>query len=139
MSPSTHIHYGSNNSTETTTHATSNSYYVIQSNFATTIKDLLTKSDYKFKESLKETIAYQDAKSDKKLEKDTDLVIPYLRGFHQFSLKLDDQDKKTSSFTSPYIERPKKMRANDKLSTKFEIAKKELEETMNTRLDEFKS
>ena len=63
----THTRSGTTTYPETTTLAPMNSYYVTQSDFSTTIKHLLTNFDDNFKEFLKETIAYQDAKYDKKL------------------------------------------------------------------------
>ena len=69
----------------------------------------------------------------------TYLVISYQRVFYQFLIKLYYQGNKVSSFTTSYNERLEKMRANNKVSTNIEIAKPELEATINTRLDEFKS
>ena len=57
----------------------------------------------------------------------------------KFSLKLDDQDNKISSFTASYIEHLDNMSANKKFSTNVEILIIELEETMNMGINELKS
>ena len=67
VSPYTHTRSHPTTSTETTTPAPSNSFHVTQTDFSTTIKDLLANFDDKFKESLKETIADQDAKFDEEI------------------------------------------------------------------------
>ena len=59
--------------------------------------------------------------------------------YTKFSPKLDAQDKKTSSFATSYDELFDKISSSNKVSTKIEIAKIELEATMNIRLDELKS
>ena len=48
---------------------------------------------------------------------------------------MDDQDNKISSFTASYNELLENMSANNKFRTKIGIAKKELEATMNIRLN----
>ena len=57
----------------------------------------------------------------------------------KFSLKLDDQDNKTSSFTASYNEHLDNMSANKKVSTNVEILIIELEATMNMGINELKS
>ena len=90
MSPSTHTRSGRTTSTEITTPAPSNSSYVTQTDFSTAIKDLFSKFNDKFKEYLKESIAYQYAKSDGKIKKEIqNLVTPYLRGFYQVFIKTE--------------------------------------------------
>ena len=100
MSPSTNTHYYPNISTEFTTTSPLNPPYVIQTDFANTIKDLLAKFDDNFKESLKETIADQSVKFDAKLEKQQQTLSLQIRYYStKFPFKLDDQDNKISSFT----------------------------------------
>ena len=62
MSPSTNTHSSLTTFTELTETSPSNSYYVTQNDFSTTTKYQLSNFDDKFKESLKEIIADQDAK-----------------------------------------------------------------------------
>ena len=103
MSPFTHTCYGPTTSTETTEPDNSNYYYVTQSDFNTTTKDLLYNFDDKFKEYLKETIAYQDMKSAKDFEKHIQILSLRIKEYStKFSLKLNDQENNTSFFTESY-------------------------------------
>ena len=73
--------------------------YGTQNDFATTIKELLSNFDDKFKE----TIADQDSKFDTKFEKQLQtLSLQIKEDSTKFLLKLDDQDKKSSSFKTSY-------------------------------------
>ena len=69
MFPSTNTFSDTTTPTEAKTNSPSDLPHVTQTDFATTIKDLLANFDDKLKEYLKETIAYQDTKFDEKLEK----------------------------------------------------------------------
>ena len=69
MSPSKNTRSGPTTSNESTTTSPSNSPYVAQTDFNTTIKYLISNFDDKFKDSIKETIAYQYEKIDAKFEK----------------------------------------------------------------------
>ena len=53
-------------------------------------------------------------------------------------LKVDDQYNNISSFKAFYNELPRNMSNNNKVSTKFEISKIEVEETMKMKKGEFK-
>ena len=91
MSPSTSTLYGNNTSNKATTISTSRSRYVTQTDFYTTIKDLLSNFDDNFKEYLKETIAYQDTKFDAKFEKQLQTLSLHIKeDSTKFSLKLYD-------------------------------------------------
>ena len=110
MSSSMNICYGPTTSTEGTTTSPLNSTYMTQTDFAATIKDLLENFDNKFKVSLKETIADQDAIFDAKSEKQLQTLEIYIKEYStKFSLKIYDQDNKVSSFTASHNERLKKM------------------------------
>ena len=55
------------------------------------------------------------------------------------SSTLDAQDNKISSFTTSYNEHLDKICTRNKVSTKIETEKTELEATTNTKIDEFKT
>ena len=106
---------------------------MIQTYFATkisnTLKEILpnfydkhAKQDKKLIETIEEKIAEQDEHFDKE-------------DYTKFSSKLDDQDKKLSYFKTSYNERHEKISTNNKISTKIEREKTELEATMNMRID----
>ena len=100
MSPSTNTCSGPTTSTESTTTYSSELPYVTQTDFVATIKDLLSKFNYKFKEYLKETISDQYAKFDAKFEKQIHTLSLQIKYYStNFSSKLDGQDNKISSFT----------------------------------------
>ena len=114
--------------------------YIKQTEFPTTIKNLLTNFYDKFKESLKETISDQDAKFDTKFKKQVQTLSIHIKeDSTKFSLKLDDQDNKLSSFKASYNEHLKKMSSNKKVKTKVELLIIKIEATMNMRFNEFKS
>ena len=69
MSPYTNTCPGPTTSTEAKTTSPLNSPYMTQTNFSTTVKDLLANFDDKLKGFLKERILDQDAKFDAKFEK----------------------------------------------------------------------
>ena len=81
-------------SNEVTTTYPPKSPYVAQTDSGTTIKDLIDNFDDKFKESLKETIVYQDIKCDAKFEKQLQPLLLHIKeNFTKFPLKLYDQEK----------------------------------------------
>ena len=87
-----------------------------------------------------ETISDQEAKFYTKWEKELQTLSFHIKeDYTKFSLKLDDQENKISSFTASYNEHLDKMRANKKVSTKVEISIIDLEATMNMILNEFRS
>ena len=98
-----------------------------QTDFTTTIKYLMDKFKefrnnliYEFKESLRNIIAYQDVKYDKKIKtqiQSLSLQVKYI------SSKQGDQSNILSTFTATYDERLENVVNNNKLSTKFEIAR----------------
>ena len=107
--------------------------------FVATIKYLLSNFDDNLKEYMKETIIYQDAKFDAKSEKQLQtLSLRTKENYTKFSLKLDDQDKNIYSFTASCNERLENMSINKKVITKIEIAKTEIEATMNMIINGFK-
>ena len=55
------------------------------------------------------------------------------------SSTLYDQNRKISSFTTSYNESLKKMSSRNKVITKIETVKTELESPMNTKLDELRT
>ena len=124
MNPSTNTRSVPTTSTETKNIDSSNSSYVTQTDFSTTIKYLLNNFDDKFKEYLKETIADQNAKFDEKSEKQIQTLSLHIKEYYtKFSLKLDDQDNKISFLTGSYNYPLKNMSANKKFNIKVEVAK----------------
>ena len=77
--------------------------FVAQTEFDTTIKYQPSNFDDTFKECLKETIAQKDAKFHAIFEKLLQTLSLHIKvDSTKFSFTLDDQDKKTSSFTESY-------------------------------------
>ena len=67
------------------------------------------------------------------------MILHIKEDYTKFSLKLDDQDNKLSSFKASYNEHLKKMSANKTFSTKVEISIIEIEATINMILNETKA
>ena len=88
MYPYTNTRSGPTTSTKTTKTVPLDSSYVTQTDFSITSKYLLANFDDKFKESIKETIAYQYSKFDKNNQKTaTGIVTPDQRGFYKVFIK----------------------------------------------------
>ena len=113
MSPSTNTLSGPTTSNESTTTSTLTFPYMTQTDFSTTISNIIkylfanfydkhAKQDAKFRE----TIADQDAKFNAKFEKQIqNLSLSIKYDSTKFSLNIDNQGNKISSFTTYYYER----------------------------------
>ena len=71
----------------------------------------------------------------KNSETSTYFSLQSKEGSTKFSLKLDYQENKISSFAEYYTEHLENMSSKNKFSTNFEITEIELELTMNMRLN----
>ena len=127
MYPSTNTRSGHTTSTETTTLSLdpSTSYYVAQTYINNIIRVLFYEQEAKFKETVNALIANQDTKVDKRVE--TQL--------RPLSLQVKYLSSDLSSFTINYNVRLEKMINNKKISTKFEIARTETEQYLNTKFE----
>ena len=139
MSPSKNICCIPTTSPETTTLSISplNSPHVTKADLFNTIKFLLVnfydkhyKQDTNFKEPVKTIIVNQDSKFGKKFETQ---LQPLSHQIKYIQYKQGEQDKLFYTFTATYYYRFDNMSTNNKIRTKFEIAKTEFEAIINMK------